>query len=119
MSDKPVGLLNRLKRVFSSSEELENEALAVQAHSSGACPLSQCTERSRVKVRGTIRWVAKLPTGGTEAQLSDGTGNLGLVWMGPRRLDCIQPGSSVVVSGRVCAGDDGPVMYNPEFEIVG
>ncbi|MDO5066265.1 MAG: OB-fold nucleic acid binding domain-containing protein [Propionibacteriaceae bacterium] len=118
MGDKPSGLLNRLKRVFTSSEELEDQDLAARAHSSGACPLSQCAERSRVKVRGTIRWVAKLPSGGMEAQLSDGTGNLSLVWMGPRRLECIQPGSSLLVSGRVCSGEDGPVMYNPEFEIV-
>lgn len=118
MNAKRAGLLHRLKRAFSSSEELENEDLAVRAQDSGACPLSQCTERSRAKVRGTIRWVSRLPSGGMAAQLSDGTGNLGLVWMGPRRLECIQPGCNLVVSGRVCAGDDGPVMYNPEFEIV-
>lgn len=118
MNDRRTGLLNRIRRVFASPEELDDEDLQERAHDSGACPLSQCQERARVKVRGTVRWISRMPSGGMEAQLSDGTGNLGLVWMGPRRLECIQPGCNLVVSGRVCSRDDGPVMYNPEFEIV-
>ncbi len=113
MTVKSPGLLNRIRRAFTSSEELEDEVLAQQAQDSGACRLADCKERSRVKVRGTIRWITKEPSGSLSAQLSDGTGKLGLVWLGPRKLECIQPGCNMVVSGRVCAGDDGP-----EFEIV-
>ena len=61
MTVKSHGLLNRIRRAFTSSEELEDEVLAQQAQDSGACRLADCKERSRVKVRGTIRWITKEP----------------------------------------------------------
>jgi len=53
-----------------------------------------------------------------EALLTDGTGSIELNWTGRRRLDCITPGCDLVVQGRISSGDNGRIMYNPEFEVV-
>jgi nucleic acid binding OB-fold tRNA/helicase-type len=113
------GVLDRIRRLFSSSELLEAEDLQEQARDCGASPLSDCPDRAKVRIRGTINSVTKLESGGVEAMLTDGTGSIELNWTGRRRLDCITPGCDVMVQGRISSGDNGRVMYNPEFNIVG
>ena len=118
MTHEQQGLLQRLRRFLSPSEELEAEDLKERSRDCGASPLSECCERSKLKLRGTVRWVTSLDMGGVEALLTDGTGSIELNWTGRRRLDCITPGCDLVVQGRISSGDDGLVMYNPEFEVV-
>lgn len=119
MSLQHRGVLTRIRRLFSPSEQLEAEDLQEQARDCGASPLSECCDRAKVRIRGTVSSVTKLETGGVEALLTDGTGSIELNWTGRRRLDCITPGCNVVVQGRIASGDHGRVMYNPEFDIVG
>ena len=97
MTHEQQGLLQRLRRFLSPSEELEAEDLKERSRDCGASPLSECCERSKVKLRGTVRWVTSLDMGGVEALLTD---------------------CDLVVQGRISSGDDGLVMYNPEFEVV-
>jgi len=56
--------------------------------------------------------------GGVEALLTAGTGSIERNGTGRRRLDCITPGCDLVVQGRISSGDNGRIMYNPEFEVV-
>ena len=68
------GFMRRLRRFLSPAEELEAEDLKERSRDCGASPLAECCDRSRVKVRGTVRWVTSLDMGGVEALLTDGTG---------------------------------------------
>ena len=118
MTSERHGLMRRLRRIFSPAEELEAEDLKARSRDCGASPLADCCDRARVKIRGTIRWVTSLDMGGVEALLTDGTGSIELNWTGRRRLDCITPGCNLVVQGRISPGENGRVMYNPEFEVL-
>ena len=118
MTSERHGLMRRLRRNFSQAEELEGERLTARSRDCGASPLAECCDRARVKIRGTIRWVTSLDMGGVEALLTDGTGSIELNWTGRRRLDCITPGCNLVVQGRISPGENGRVMYNPEFEVL-
>ena len=91
MSLQHRGVLTRIRRLFSPSEQLEAEDLQEQARDCGASPLSECCDRAKVRIRGTVSSVTKLETGGVEALLTDGTGSIELNWTGRRRLDCITP----------------------------
>ena len=110
---------DRVRRLFSTAEQLEAEDLEERSLESGAEHIAGAAPRSRVKFRGTVTSLTTAPDSGwLEAVLNDGTGTVKLVWMGHHRLECVVPGSDLLVSGRL-AGDDGAgVIYNPEFEVV-
>lgn len=110
---------SRIRRLFSTVEELEAEDLQERARESGAQQISEAVPRSVVRLRGTVSAMTKQPESGwLEAELSDGSGTVRLVWMGHRTLACVLPGTEMLVSGRLARDDDGNVIYNPDFEIV-
>ena len=122
MGATPVGrrgLRERLRRFMSSAEQLEAADLEQQARACGAIPISEAEPRAKVVLRGTISSVTTTDAGWLEVELNDGTGTVRLVWMGQRRLECILPGRHLKVTGRLSEEDDKPVIYNPEFEVVG
>lgn len=117
MPHVPLG--ERLRRFFLSHEELEAEELRDQAHEAGAEPLAQAKVRSRVTVVGTVTSVTSdAASGWLEAAVSDGTGSVRLVWMGRSRIECLLPGRTVRVSGRLARDHGDLVIYNPDFEIL-
>lgn len=123
MPERPRGprrsLGSRIRRIFSTAEELEAEDQQERARESGAQQISEAVPRSMVKLRGTISSMTTQPESGwLEAELSDGSGTVRLVWMGHRRLDCITPGTEMVVAGRLAREADGNVVYNPDFEVL-
>ena len=109
----------RLRRYFLSPEELEATELREQAEVSGAQPLTSCQMRSRVTLQGTITSVTSdADHGWLEAEVTDGSGTVKLVWMGRSRVECLLPGRHIRVQGRLAQADGDCVMYNPDFEIV-
>lgn len=117
MAKRPLG--ERLRRFFLSQEELEATELREEAEGAGAQTLGTCELRSRVTVRGTVTSVTSdAEHGWLEAELSDGSGSLRLVWMGRNRIECLIPGRKLKVSGRLASDESSLVMYNPEFELV-
>lgn len=109
----------RLRRLFSTPEEIEAEELEERARDSGASRISDAVPRQRVKVRGTISALDEVDDAGwLQATLTDGSGEVRLVWMGRRSLQCIAPGTRLVVTGRLAGDEDTRVIYNPEFEVV-
>lgn len=109
----------RLRRFFSTPEELEAADLEERARGSGARPISESNVRDSVRLRGTITsMTAVAESGWLEAELSDGTGIVKLVWMGRRRIDCIMPGTHLLVTGRLARSGEELVIYNPDFEVV-
>lgn len=117
MGKRPLG--ERLRRLFLSQEELEDEELREEAVDCGAEPLGSCRMRSRVTLRGTVTSVTSdAQHGWLEAEVNDGTGVVRLIWMGRSRIECLLPGRKVRVSGRLAQDAGQPVIYNPEFELV-
>lgn len=117
MSDKPLG--ERVRRIFTSEEELEAQELRERATGCGAQPIAEAELRSHVVIRGTVISVTSdAENGWLEAEVSDGTGMVRLVWMGRSRIECLLPGRHVRVKGRLAQDHRDLVIYNPYFEIL-
>lgn len=117
MSKRSFG--ERVRRMFLSPEELEATERREEAEGAGAQTLRACTPRSRVTLRGTVTSVTTdAAHGWLEAEVDDGSGSVRLVWMGRQRIECLLPGRKLQVTGRLAEVDGGPVIYNPEFELV-
>jgi hypothetical protein len=84
-----MGLLERLRRRFTETDE-ERLAGEIQAWASGAESL--------------------------EAVITDGTGEIAVIWMGRRAIPGLTLGTHVVVEGVAAAGRAGRKMVNPKFE---
>lgn len=73
-----------------------------------------------VEVGGRVHCVTLNPSQGLasfEAEVSDDTGTLLLVWLGRRRLAGVEPGRQITARGRVTTTDGEPTIFNPEYEL--
>ncbi len=73
-----------------------------------------------VTIAGRLRSVVYTPTETVptlEAELFDGTGTIGLVWLGRRRIAGVEPGRRIVASGRVGVHAGRLAIYNPWYEL--
>ncbi|MEZ5186128.1 MAG: OB-fold nucleic acid binding domain-containing protein [Candidatus Nanopelagicales bacterium] len=74
-----------------------------------------------VEVSGTVHSVTLHPSGGVEsfeADISDQTGIVHLVWLGRRRLTGIVPSRQISARGRVAFRNGRKVIFNPEYELM-
>lgn len=87
----------------------------------GCVAINDAPNREPVTLQGTLRTVTLRPRGGVpalEAELYDGTATLTVLWLGRRRIAGIQPGRSIMVSGRIgVTGDGDRVMFNPRYDL--
>ncbi|TDC66959.1 DNA-binding protein [Actinomadura sp. GC306] len=116
------GLRRFLRRVTSSNAELEAAELQKTAGGEGATPITDCLERRRHRVAGTLRTVTLRPRGGApalEAELYDGSDVISLVWLGRRRIAGIDPGRMLRAEGLVSVQDGRKVIFNPRYELRG
>jgi len=73
-----------------------------------------------VEVSGHVHSVTLHPSGGVEsfeADVSDESGMVHLVWLGRRRLTGIVPSRKISARGRVAMRDGRKVIFNPEYEL--
>lgn len=113
----------RLRRTLSnwanSSDQNERDLREVYA-TPDQMTIANAPDRERVRISGALRTVTLRPRGGVpalEAELSDGTGVLVVIWLGRRRITGISPGRSLTVEGRICVQDRSRVIYNPRYEL--
>ncbi|MDO5676686.1 MAG: OB-fold nucleic acid binding domain-containing protein [Propionibacteriaceae bacterium] len=112
-------LLERLRRWLTPIEELEATELRQRAEDCGAEPVADAAPRSRVTLRGEILSITSdAKNGWLEAEVNDGSGTVGLIWMGRSRLECLMPGRHIRVTGRLAEDEGRPVIFNPDFEII-
>lgn len=115
---------SRLRRTISqwaSSSEMHERELREAYAESGLGTIAEAPDRERVQLRGTLRNVTLRPRGGVpalEAELTDGSGVLLLVWLGRRRIAGIGPGRSIQIEGRIGIADGHRIMYNPRYELI-
>ncbi len=121
MADKPNLLQRALHRLASSNAELESEELQQNVRDVGAVPILSCEDRQVVSLTGTVSTVTIHPRGGhpaLEVELRDGSGTVTLVWLGRRQIPGIDPGRSIVVSGRISCHEGRRVIYNPRYDLL-
>lgn len=114
-------LLRALRRLGASNAELEAQERQKVAETAGAQRISDLADRQSAKLRGTITVLTMKPRSGTpwlEAEFTDGSGTLTLVWMGRREIPGITAGRQLTVSGRVSYVDGQRRLYNPFYELI-
>lgn len=81
--------------------------------------IADCQPRERVEVGGTItQHGVNLKRGWYEAELSDPTGSVLLIWMGRQKVQCLHDGAVVTARGRLAKIGDELALYNPEFSVL-
>lgn len=119
---RPESRLRRwLRRLISSDRQLESEELVEQAVRSGATPIGELTDRERVTVQGTVSVVTLNPGERhrwLEADLTDGSGSVTLIWMGRRTIAGVDPGRQLRAEGLVNRTGDTSVIYNPKYKLL-
>ncbi|GAB3968180.1 hypothetical protein GCM10028832_26020 [Streptomyces sparsus] len=88
--------------------------------SAGCTRICDCGDRQIVKVTGTLRSVTLRPRAGApalEAELFDGSASLDVVWLGRRAIAGVEPGRTLIASGRVTMNRGRPVLFNPKYEL--
>lgn len=116
--------MNRLRRTLSrwaDTDDQDARDLRRTYATSQCVAIEHAVDRDRVHLRGVLRTVTLRPRGGVpalEAELSDGSGVLTIVWLGRRRIAGISPGRSLDVQGRIGTHDGARVMYNPRYELL-
>ncbi|QLQ17271.1 MAG: OB-fold nucleic acid binding domain-containing protein [Micropruina sp.] len=104
-----------------SNAELEDEARLRTAKAAGAHTLAECGDRSRGTFRGTISMLTMKPRSGTpwlEAEFTDGSGTVTLIWMGRRGIPGVVAGRELKVTGRISDVDGQRRIYNPHYELL-
>ena len=92
-----MALWERVRGLLRSNDELASADRHRLAEDIGADAIGSCVDRSRVTVRGTIDVLTVSPRQDTpwlEAELSDGTGRVTLIWMGRHEIAGIEAGET-------------------------
>ena len=79
-----------------------------------------CSPGATVTVRGMVRSMTLRPKStvpALEIEVYDGSGSVAVVWLGRRKIPGIEPGRSIVVTGRLTCNADSPTIYNPRYEL--
>jgi hypothetical protein len=119
-SKPSTGLRGFWNRLIAPAEEQDAAALLDTTEQLGLVPATECRDRQRVTIHGSIRSVRMLPRAGSpslEAELFDGSGSILLVWLGRRRIHGIECGRTLTASGLVSITGDRRVVYNPRYEL--
>jgi len=116
-----MGFVRRFFRRMAESDEdrLAGEIRAWCDAVPGTVRISEATPRHKVKLAGVVKRITVRPVEGyesLEALLTDGTGEVSVVWMGRRAIPGLTLGTKVVVEGVVGQQRAGLKMVNPTFE---
>lgn len=119
-----MGLLDPVRRFFRRMAESDEQRLAEEirrwaAAVPGTVRIADAPNRSRVRVAGVVRRITVRPVAGfesLEALVSDGTGEVAVVWMGRRSIPGLTLGTRLVVEGVVAEQRQSRRMVNPTFE---
>ena len=115
---------SRLRRNISrwaNSSDQEARDLRETYAGKNCVRIAEAPDREMVTLRGSLRTVSLRPRAGVpalEAELSDGSGVLLVVWLGRRRIAGIDAGRSIQVQGRIGEHSGVRTMYNPRYELI-
>jgi hypothetical protein len=101
--------------------EWEARELAERARARGAIAVADLFPGQAATVSGVLRSITMRPSAGTqtfEAELYDGTGQAGLIWLGRVRIPGIRAGAALSASGRWVSTEGRLVVYNPIYNLL-
>jgi RecG-like helicase len=116
--------VSALRRWLSRLNETDEQRLDAETQTwagsiAGSVRIAEAPKRQPMKVAGVIRRITVLPMEGAEALealISDGTGELTVVFMGRRGIGGLSLGKRIVVEGVIADHHGGPRMVNPRLE---
>jgi RecG-like helicase len=116
--------VNALRRWLARLGETDEQRLDAETRAwaesiPGSTRIANAPRRQPVKVAGVIRRITVLPMEGAEALealISDGTGELTVVFMGRRDIGGLSLGRRIVVDGVIAEHHGEPRMVNPRLE---
>jgi RecG-like helicase len=116
--------VSALRRWLARLNETDEERLAAETRAwAGSIPgsirIAEASRRQPVRIAGVIRRITVLPMEGAEsleALISDGTGEVTVVFMGRRGIGGLSLGSRIVVDGVIADRHGEPRMVNPRLE---
>lgn len=112
-------LADRLRRLLSSPEERESEDLRRLAHAQGARQISDWAPRDRVTIAGEVTAIGVSgDSGWLEAELTDNSGSVTLIWMGRSQLGAVKVGTMALVHGRMGLRNGKPIIFNPDYDVL-
>ena len=119
-----MGLLDPFRRFFrrmaeSDEQRYVEEIQAWAAGIPGSVRISDAPPRSKVKLAGVVRRITVRPLEGhesLEAILSDGTGEVTVMWMGRRTIRGLSLGTRLIVEGLLAEQRGEMRVVNPSFE---
>ena len=119
-----MGILDGLRRALHRMAESDEQRLADEIQSwaetvPGSTRIAEAPLRSRAKLAGVVRRITVRPLEGyesLEALISDGTGEIEIVWMGRRSIPGLSLGTKVIVDGVVGENRGERRVVNPTFE---
>ncbi len=122
--DATMGQPGRLRGFLARLTESDEQRLAEEIerwaeHIPGTVRVARANVRDRAKVAGVVKRITVRPMEGSEALealVSDGTGEIRIVWMGRRSIPGLKLGTRIVVEGVVAEQRGERRMVNPTFE---
>jgi RecG-like helicase len=108
-----------LRMAESDEDRLAEEIQEWAATVPGTVRIRDAPTRSRVKVAGVVKRITVRPLAGfesLEALITDGTGEMSVLWMGRRSIPGLTLGTRIVVEGVVAEERGALKMVNPRFE---
>ena len=118
----PTGIAGRWHRWTRTQSEVEADELLLENRGieKDLTRIDCCSPGATVSIRGMVRSTTLRPKGkvpALEIELYDGSGSVSVIWLGRRRIPGIEPGRSMVVTGRLTGNADRPTIYNPRYEL--
>lgn len=119
-----MSVLEGIRRFFHRMAESDEQRLREEIHTwassiPGVATIADVPIRTPVKLAGVVRRITVHPEHGLEALealLTDGTGEVSVLWMGRRSIPGLTLGTKVVLQGVVGEQRQGRRMVNPSFE---
>jgi RecG-like helicase len=117
----PVGPFRRFFARMRESDEqrLRDEIETWAAQVPGTVRIDEAPVRQRARIAGVVKRITVRPAEGNEALealITDGTGEMRLVWMGRRSIPGLTLGTKVVVEGLIAEQRSERRIVNPSFE---
>ena len=116
-----MGLKDLKRRLTASVEELDNARLHDRYSGLGITEIGTMAVRTPVRVGGEVQRLRVVPRAGSpsiEAVLSDGTGDVTVVFTGRRSIGGLHPGRGVLVEGVAHAERGRLVIVNPAYTLL-
>jgi RecG-like helicase len=110
-----------MESVTKSSADIDAAELRVESELFGADAIAGLLSGQVTTLTGKVQSLVFRPETSVpvlEAELFDGSGTVVIKFMGRRRIQGINPGTNIAVTGRIVQCDGVMTMFNPEYKLL-